>query len=80
MKTTLILAILISGFAWAAKKNPDVRQSKKAVDEKYLKSLTSDEPAGKTISQDIHSSQSRAEQMESKKSRQFQEERPKVRE
>ena len=67
MKTTLLLAILISGFAWAAKKDPDLKRNRKAVDEKLLKSVSNEESQQKTI-------QSKVEQLEAKKSRQFQEE------
>jgi len=76
MKTTLILAVILCGSVWGAEKKVDLRQGTKAVDEKYLESMTSEEPARKTISHDVHANQSRAQQIEAKKDRQYQEERP----
>jgi hypothetical protein len=71
----MILA-LFAGNAFAVDKKPDLRQGKKAVDEKFLESMTSDTPSRKTISHGNRAGQDRSSQLESKKSRQFQEERP----
>lgn len=76
MKTILILGVLVTATAWAVEKNADLRQGTKAVDEKYMKAMTSDEPATKTLSHDVHANQSKAQQLEAKKARQFQEENP----
>lgn len=77
MKTNLIIAtLLFSTTALAAEKKVDMRQGTKAVDEKYLDAMTSEEPSRKTLSHDVNLNQDRSQQVESKRGRQFQEERP----
>ncbi len=76
MKMSLIILGLFAASAIAAPKKPDLRQGTKAVDEKYLESMTSDTPSRKTLSHDAEAHQDKSQQLEAKRTRQYQKERP----
>ncbi len=76
MKTSLILLALFAAKAFAVSKKPDMRQGKKALEEKNLESINGKNSSRDISSQNAHANQDKTQQLESKRPRQYQEERP----